>query len=89
MALSYEYITTATTTQVKTGAGILHKVIFNTPVDTGTVKLIDNTAGSTTNIGLITTTADVKPFELVYDCRFSTGLRIITTQTQDITIIYQ
>jgi hypothetical protein len=89
MALSYTYITTATTTQVKTGAGILHKIVVNTPVSTGTIGLIDNTAGTTVNIGQIVSTADLKPYELVYDCRFSTGLRIVTTQTQDITVIYQ
>jgi hypothetical protein len=89
MALSYNYITTATTTQVKSGSGYLHKIVVNTPVDTGTIKLIDNTSGSTVNIGLITTTSDVKPFELVYDVRFTTGLRIITTQAQDITVVYQ
>jgi hypothetical protein len=89
MALSYNYITTATTTQVKTGAGILHKIVINTPLDGATVKLIDNTAGTTTNIGLITMTADLKPYELIYDCRFSTGLRIVTDSATDITVIYQ
>jgi hypothetical protein len=89
MALSYEYITTATTTQVKTGAGILHKIVINIPVSTGTISLIDNTTGSTVNIGIITSTADLKPYELIYDLRFTTGLRIITTQAQDITVVYQ
>lgn len=89
MALSYNYITTATTTQVKTGAGILHKIVINTPVAAETIGLIDNTSGSTVNIGEITTTADLKPYELVYDCRFSTGLRIVTSGTSDITVIYQ
>jgi hypothetical protein len=89
MALSKAYISSATTTQVKSGSGILHKIVLNTPVSTGTVSLIDNTAGSTVNIGIITSTADVKPFVMEYNCRFSTGLRIITTQAQDITVIYQ
>jgi hypothetical protein len=89
MALDYEYITTATTTQVKTGSGILHKIVINTPVSTGTVSIIDNTAGSTVNVGIITSTADLKPYAIEYNARFSTGLRIITTQTQDITVIYQ
>jgi hypothetical protein len=89
MALSYAYITTATTTQVKSGSGILHKIIVNIPVSTGTISLIDNTSGSTVNIGIITSTADLKPYVMEYNCRFSTGLRIITTQAQDITVIYQ
>jgi hypothetical protein len=89
MALAYTRITTATTTQVKSGSGILHKIVLNTPVSTGTVGLIDNTSGTTVNIGTITSTADLKPFVMEYNCRFSTGLRIVTTQTQDITVIYQ
>jgi hypothetical protein len=89
MALSYNYITTATTTQVKSGAGILHKIVVVTPVAAETIDLIDNTAGSTVNIGRITTTADLKPFVLQFDCRFTTGLRIITSGTSKITVVYQ
>jgi len=88
MALAYNYISTATTTQVKSGSGILHKIVINTPL-AGTIKLIDNTAGSTVNIGTITMTADVKPYALEYNCRFSTGLRIITSVASDVTVIYQ
>ncbi len=89
MSLSYEYITTATTTQVKTGAGILHKIIVNTPVASSTIKLIDNSTGTTANIATITNTSDVKPYELIYDCRFATGLRIVTSGADDITVVYQ
>lgn len=89
MALAYNYITTATTTQVKSGSGYLHKIVLNKPVASSTIKLIDNTAGTTANIGIITNTTDVKPYELVYDVRFSTGLRIVTSGTDDITVIYQ
>lgn len=89
MALTYNYITTATTTQVKTGSGYLHKIVLNKPVASSTIKLIDNTSGTTANIGIITNTTDVKPYELVYDVRFTTGLRIVTDGTDDITVIYQ
>lgn len=89
MALSYNYIVSATTTQVKTGAGILHKIVLNKPVASSTIKLIDNTGGTTANIGIITNTTDVKPYELVYDVRFSTGLRIVTDGADDITVVYQ
>lgn len=89
MALTYTYITTATTTQVKTGAGILHKIVLNKPVASSTIKLIDNTSGTTANIGIITNTTDVKPYELIYDCRFTTGLRIVTSGADDITVVWQ
>lgn len=78
----------AATTQVKSGAGILHKIIINTPV-AGTISVIDNTAGSTVNIALITMTADVKPYELTYDLAFATGLRIITSVAADVTVVYR
>ena len=89
MSLSYTRINSATTTQVKTGAGILHKIVITTPVASETIGLIDNTTGTTVNIGTITTTADLKPYELVFDCRFSTGLRIVTSGTSDIVVVYQ
>jgi hypothetical protein len=89
MALSYNYIESATTTQVKSGSGILHKIVVVTPVGAETIDLIDNTAGTTVNIGRITTTADLKPFYLQFDCRFTTGLRIITSGTSKITVVYQ
>ena len=89
MSLSYNYITTATSTQVKTGAGILHKIVLNKPISGSTIKLIDNTSGTTANIGIITNTTDVKPYELVYDCRFTAGLLIVTSGADDITVVYQ
>jgi hypothetical protein len=89
MALSYTRISSATTTQVKSGSGYLHKIVLNKPVASSTIKLIDNTSGSTVNIGTITNTTDVKPYSLVYDVRFTTGLRIITDGADDITVVYQ
>jgi hypothetical protein len=82
------YITTATTTQVKGGRGVLKRIIVNTPVSTGTIGLIDGTAGTTVNIGQIVSTADLKPYFIDFDIQFSSGLRIVTTQTQDITVVY-
>jgi len=89
MALSYSYIAGAATTQVKSGSGILHKIVLNKPVASSTIKLIDNTTGTTANIGIITNTTEVKPYVLEYNARFSTGLRIVTSGADDITVIYQ
>ena len=83
------YITTATTTQVKIGPGVLKRIVINKPVSTGTISIVDNTAGTTVTHGIITSTADLKPFYIDFDVRFSTGLRIITTQAQDITVVYE
>lgn len=85
---TFNYISATKATQVKSGAGILHKIIINTPV-AGTISLIDSTSGSTANIGIITMTADVKPYELTYDLAFVTGLRIITSVDADVTVVYR
>lgn len=82
-------ITTATTTQVKTGPGRLVRIVINTPVSTGTIGILDNTSGTTVTIGTITSTTDLKPFYIDFDVKFSLGLRIVTTQTQDITVVYE
>jgi len=83
------YITTATTTQVKIGPGVLKRIVINKPVATGTIGIIDNITGTTVTDGLITSTTDLKPFYLDFDIRFSLGLRIVTTQAQDITVVYE
>lgn len=85
---SLSYIAAAATTQVKTGAGILHKIIVNTPVTAATIDLIDNTAGAVINIGRITC-QNTNPFELSYDVAFAAGLRIITSGATDITVVYR
>lgn len=82
-------ITTATTTQVKTGPCVLHRIIFSVPVSTGTVTIIDGVAGTTATHGVITSTADVKPFVIECGFRLSTGLRIVTAQAQDITLVWE
>jgi hypothetical protein len=84
----YARITTATTTQVKSGAGVLKRIIVNVPVSAGTIGLIDGTSGTTVNIGVITSTADLKPYFIDFDIQFSAGLRIVTAQAQDITVVY-
>jgi hypothetical protein len=82
------HIAGAATTQVVTGKGVLRKIVVNTPIASSTIKLIDNTSGSTVNIGTITNTSAVEPYELCYDIKFRTGLRIITSGADDITVVY-
>lgn len=88
---SYQNIVLAapTTTTVKSGVGFLHSIVFNKPASTGTVTIYDNTAGSGTLIGTITS-GDALPRTLVYNCSFTTGLTLVTaTAAQDITVIYR
>lgn len=88
-AATHTHITTATTTQVVTGNATLIAVVFNKPVASSTVKLIDNSSGSTVNIGTITNTADVKPYMLFYGIHCATGIRVITDSADDISIIWE
>lgn len=83
---SLAYIATATTTQVKTGAGFLHCITVNTTA-AGTIGLIDNTAGTTVNIGQLK--ASVVEGSYCYDVPFATGLRIVTGAASDITVSYR
>ncbi len=88
---SFTNITAAapTTTAVKTGAGILHKITFNKPVATCVVTVYDNTAASGTVIATITVPASPMPVTLTYNAAFGTGLTITTaTAASDITVTY-
>lgn len=90
---SFANITTATTTTVKSGAGVLHGYVVNTDAASGTITFYDNTAGSGTKIGTITnpvTLLQMGPLPSgPIDIAFSTGLTIVTTGTQDITVSYR
>lgn len=81
-------ITTATTTQVKSGTGILHKVIVGTPVAAATISIYDATSGTTNPIGVITCAA-VNAFEIEYNCDVTTGIRVITSGATDVTVVWR
>lgn len=84
---SFSNITTATTTLVKSGAGVLHTVCVNTPAATATIQMYDSLTATGTKIGLITAT--VAGCQL-YDIAFATGLTVVTaTAAPDITVSYR
>ncbi len=80
------YISTATTTQVKTGAGFLHAIVV-TETAAGTIGIIDNTTGTTVNIGQLKSSINEGTY--TFNCAFTTGLRIITAAASKITVIYR
>lgn len=79
------YIATNTTTQVATGRGTLQAITVNT-TSAGSIKIIDNTAGSTANIGTLKASVAEKTYW--YNCVFANGLRIITAGASDITVTW-
>lgn len=84
----YLNIAGAATTVVKAAPGSLFYIVNNKPVSTATITIYDNTAGSGTKIGTITNSTVVTPYFLEYECRFATGLTIITSGADDITVVY-
>ncbi len=89
LVYAYANITTDTTTTLKSVSGFLHTICINTPAATGTVTIYDNTAGSGTKIGTITSFASVGGC-FTYDVQFWTGLTIVTaTATPDITVSFR
>lgn len=84
----YANITSAATNTVKATAGMLWRVTVNKPVASSTITIYDNTGASGTKIATITNTTDAKPFYLDFGLRFETGLTIVTSGADDITVIY-
>lgn len=82
----YSNLTSAATTIVKSGSGILEKIIINTGVASTTVTVYDNTAASGTKIATAATTTQGV---LTYGCRFGTGLTVVTSGAADITLVYR
>jgi len=85
-AFEKAYIGSATTTQVKTGAGVLHSIVVG-ETTAGAISIIDNTSGSTVNIGQLKASIVEGTYE--FDVAFSAGLRIITAGASKITVVYR
>ena len=77
------YISTATTTVVKTGAGLLHAVIFQW-MSTGTVIGYDNTSASGTILFSFPIGVTTQP--ITFNGSFSIGLTVITSAADKVTI---
>ncbi len=90
-ASSSTYISTATTTVVKSGAGRLARIIIGTPIASATITVYDNTAGSgtviaTLAIGSVITGDQPDPIE--FACKFTTGLTVVTSGATLITVVW-
>lgn len=78
-------IDSATTTQVDTGNGSLIAIVVG-ETSAGAISLIDNTSGSTVNIG--TLKANIAEGTYWFLAGYAAGLRIITAGASKITVIY-
>lgn len=88
---TYRNITSAATTTVKTGPGILSHIVVNKAVAASTYTIYDSLTGTGTKIGTVTNAATLtsSQFTLPFCCQFTTGLTIVTSSTDDITVVYE
>jgi hypothetical protein len=87
----YTNISSATTTTCKSGMGTLIRIVNNRKVANGVITVYDNTAGSGTVIATITNPAtlldNAQVFE--YGVGFDTGLTIVTTAADNLTVVWR
>lgn len=81
----YAYISSATTTQVVTGAGKLVRIILGETA-AGSIKIIDGTSGTTTNLAELK--ASIVEGQYDFGVAFGSGLRIITAGASKLTVVY-
>lgn len=87
---SYVHLSANGTTTVKSGAGVLRRIVINTRGGiTNTLTIYDNTTATGTVIGVIDTAAAGGEFG--YELNFTTGLTVVLAGgvAADITIIYE
>jgi len=80
-----KYISSAATTLVKTGAGMLHAITV-TETAAGTITVYDNTSGSGTVLAVLK--ASIAEGAYLLDIAFTTGLTIVTAGASKITVSY-
>ena len=83
---SSAYISTATTTTVKTGAGHLHSIVVNGGT-AGTIIGYDNTAASGTILFSFDSTNALNTY--MFDVSFYIGLTIITSAATKLSVSYR
>lgn len=81
----YAYIDSATTTQVDSGQGQLIRIIVG-ETTAGAISIIDNTTGSTINLGALKASIAEGVYE--FGVQYQAGIRIITAGASKITVVY-
>lgn len=87
---TYTNISTSTTTQVKSGAGVLHAVVVNTlGTVASTVSVYDSTSTTSPTVCIINSLTLSGTF--TFDAAVTTGIRVVTTGTAapNVTILWR
>lgn len=82
---SFNNISTATTTLVRTGAGTLLRVTLNEPA-TGAITVFDSLTGAGDTIATIA--SGTVAGHIDYNCRVATGITIVTAMADDVTVVF-
>jgi len=83
---SYAYITTATTTTVKSGSGFLHTITV-VGGTAGTITVDDATSATTPTICAFDSTNAIATY--TFDVAFTTGLTIVTSAATKLVVSYR
>lgn len=89
---TYRNITSATTTEVADGSGVLGRIVVNKAAANGSIAIWDSLAASGAKIGTITFPATLlsdAPVSVDYECAFGIGLTIVTVGAVDLTVVYR
>lgn len=89
--MSVKWMATAGSYVVKTGAGLLGRVIINQFTASGLVKLYDGVATTASQIGNIKLNATVTsepPYVAPYEGAFAAGLTVKLDRAMDVTVSY-
>lgn len=82
----YTYLATAATTQIKTGPGVLRRIVV-TETAAGAIQIIDGTSGSTTNLAELKASIVEGTYE--FNVAFGNGLRIIAAGNSKFTVVWE
>ena len=90
-SLNFTNIAAGATTAVKSGSGTLKRIVINKKVANGVITIYDNTAASGTKIATITNPATLldNAQQLDYDVAFNTGLTVVTSAADDVTVVWK
>lgn len=84
--LNATYISTATTTTVKSGKGNLAKIVI-TETAAGAITVYDNTTATGTVIAAFKASVAEGTYE--FTCRFLVGLTIVTAGASKLTVVWE
>lgn len=88
---AYTNIAGAATTTIKTGSGTLIRITNNKKVASGVITIYDNTSAATPKIGTITNPGTLLDSAQTYEygVGFATGLTIVTSAADDLTVVWK